>query len=913
MSVPPSPRPAPLHSSKFKPPGVAGPLVPRARLHEWLTAAEHARLVLVRAPAGFGKTTLMLQWMHHLQAAETATAWLGLSEADNDTGRFLTYLAGALRQIDPSLDPGPTGDAFGNEASTASLLNLLEWVASRDVPFALFLDEFEIIRNPAVHDIVRQTLHHLPEGSLVLIATRELPQIGVGRLRALRQLVDIGLEDLRFSPDETARFLRHADRLVLDDEDLYRLQRCTEGWVAGLQLAALALTGREDGKAFIRSLTGSHAHIADYLAEDVLARQPEEVRDFLLKTSILERLCGPLCDAVTDRTDGYEMLAHLERANLFLVPLDDERRWYRYHNLFAQFLRSRLDRGVRELVAALHRSAAAWLSAQGVSVGAAAHLLAAGDTDEAARLMAGCARDLVKLGRVRTVSEWVEALPAEALNRHPDLRLAYCWALCARRCYAEAIANLDALPGPGQQESLDPAAHDELLALRPTILLFEGRIEECHQAAVANLPNVSSFGTFGYGVLQNVLAFCLTTSGQFDEAESLLHHALRSHVKAGTMFATVYAKCFQGWGQMVQGRLGSALEHYRLALARAREASPGYSVPGALAATFLADALYERDELDEAERLLSEHFAFIPEGSTLDIVLLAYLTLTRIRFARGQEAEALHLLEEAEAMGRDRGAARVAATVRLERVRLALQKGDLAAAEATFRTTDDRPVWQTLKGRCLPANDPESPQVSRLRLQVRRGEAHTALAGLRSELSRAKASGRHRQALKLRVLTAQALDASGEKRAALRALGEAVQLSAPEGFVRTFVDEGPGVAQLLGELGHAGCAAASHDGYPSPSYIRQLLARFGSGASATSPEDDAGQGGLESAPTEDLTDREISILQMLARGLSNQSLADHLFVSVPTVKFHLHNINRKLGATNRTEAVAKARRLHLIH
>ncbi|MBI5444074.1 MAG: hypothetical protein HY900_23050 [Deltaproteobacteria bacterium] len=875
--------------------------MPRARFDEWVTAASDAKLVLVRAPAGFGKTTLMLQWMRRLREEGVATCWLSLSEADNDVGRFVSYLSAALRQIDPTLDLGESGFAFGGETATAGLLNLLEWVSTREAPFALFLDELELVQNGAVHEILEQLLRNLPERCLLLVATRQTPRLGIGRLRARGQLVDIGLEDLRFSPEESAKFLDKTGNLDLDEEDLSRLQQCTEGWIAGLQLAALALSGREDGKAFIRSLTGSHADIADYLAEDVLARQPEDVREFLLKTSILERLSGPLCDAVTGRSDGYEMLAELERANLFLVPLDDERHWYRYHNLFAQFLRSRLERGFRDRVVALHRSAAAWLAGAGIPVGAATHLLAAGDADEAASVMASCAFDLLKLGRVRTVSEWAERLPPEALDRHPYLRLAYCWVLCANRRYHEAIANLDALSAPAQLERLEPLSREELLAVRPTVLLFEGRLEECHQAALENLPKTTAFGSFGYGVLRNVLAFCFVTTARFEEADALLRHALLSHEKAGTMYATVYAKCFQGWSQMVQGNLREGMQEYRMALACAREASPGYSVPGAVAATFLAEALYESNQLQAAERLLSDHLALIPEGSTADVVLLAYVTLARIRSVRGDGSEALRLLEEAESAGRERGVARFIATVHLERIRLALQQGDVAEAERLSKSRDDRELWTAQKGRCMPANDPETYAVNRLRLLIRRGGASSALPALSSELARVTELHRARQALKLRILTSEALAASGEKRAALRVLSEAVSLAAPAGWMRLFLDEGPATPTLLHELRKQ----VSEEG--AAGETAEFLDRLLTGLPARGPTPAAEE--EPEGAAEDLTDKEVKILEMLSRGLTNQSLAEHFFVSVATVKFHLRNINLKLGAHNRTEAIAKARKL----
>ncbi len=895
-----------LLTSKLRPPVAGGPLVSRSRFDNWLAAAARAKLVLFRAPAGFGKTSAMLLWREHLRERGIPTAWLTLSEADNDPAHFLVYLTASFQRIDPSLEMGKPGATFG--VSPAELLrNILDWSTRLPQNYAMFLDEFEVVRNPEVHAIIQQILEHLPEGGLLLMSTRETPSLQINRLRARRQLVHIGLEDLRFSAIETERFMRQEGASNLDGEDLFLLHQRTEGWAAGLQLTALALAGRHDGKSVIRSLSGSHADIADYLAEDVLSRQPEEVRDFLLKTSILDRLSGPLCDALTGRSDGYEMLSYLERSNLFVIFLDDEHQWFRYHALFGQFLRGRLERQSREQAPALHRCAADWFSENGRLEEAAAHLLEAGEEGQAAELMAGCWRKTFTKGLVGIVAGWVERLPAEILERHPELTLAYCWTLCARGRYDEGRTALAQLREQAVHARLSGIDRDEVYTLEPTILLFEGRIEECHRAVEENLPKLTRAGTFAHGVSSNVLGFCLTTVARFDEAAAILKRAQRSHSQAGSMYGTVYALCFDGWGLLSQGHLRTALVRYRAAFERAREVSPGYSIPGAVAATYLAGALYEADDLVEAERLLTDHFSLIPEGSTLDIVVLAHLTLARIRFLRSEKEEAARLLELAEAAGQELGMERSAASIRLERGRLALFEGNIKEAERCIRGTDVH-IWESLGGRSMPGNATETWEIGTARLAIHKGDFTRALALLRSHLKVTEAQGRLRRALKVRVLLAVALGASGDRKSALRTLDSAVRWAAPEGFIRTFIDEGVAVVDLLRELRKAEVQAAAAEDDSCLLFLDHLLEAAGCEVDAAAAEEDTDA----PEPAEELSGRESEMLQLLAKGLSNQGIADRLFVSVATVKFHLRNINMKLGAANRTEAVSKARRLGLL-
>lgn len=904
-------KPQSLLQSKLRPPIGGMSLISRSRFAERFRAASRARLVVIQASAGYGKTTLMLQWMADLQEQGKASAWLTLDEADNDIGRFLSYLVAAFRKADPTMDLGSLvqSDFRGESPATGFLMNLLERLESSQVPVTIFLDDFETIKNAEVNQILRQVLDHLHAESRLVIGTRESPRIGLARMRIWGQLVEIGTEELRFAVDETERFLREGHGLSLDEEDVTQLHKCADGWAAGLQLAALSLSGRRDRKEFIRSFSGSSTEIADYLAEDVLSRQPENVRTFLLQTSILNCLSGPLCDALTGRSDGYEMLSFLEQANLFLAPLDNERCWYRYHNLFEQFLRSRLRLAYPRMVADLHRAASGWFSGQGRYVEAAEHALAAGDTATAADHIEKCASSLVEMGQFRTVADWVERLPPETLDLRPSIRVAYAWTLTFQCCYDRANAIIDQISCSKEDESLDPFTRNEVYALRAVNLALADRLEESHRAARESLEKTALPGTFANANSKVILGFSLMALGKFDEAHEVFRLSRESHTKAGSILGIVYCHCFEGMTLLTQGRLQAALFQYRTAYSKAQEVIPGYSRAAAVASVFLAEALYELNELAEAERLLAGNLEIFRDYVNLDTVVSGYITLGRILFHRGKYVEALRLLEEAERVGSTRNWPRMGATVRLERARLALQCGNSESAERLYRLPEDRKIWKAVENRIMPSSDVDTPEIHALRLLIRRGQAARALEGLRSERSRAEGLGRHRRALKVRILQADAMNSCGDRKAALRVLREAALFASPEGYVRTFADEGPTVAQLIRDLRETGPMDEGRLLKKTQiDYLGRILLAAGETVRKSAGADPEGAG----EALDEITPREIEIIGLLASGLSNHDLAEKLFVSENTVKFHLRNINSKLGAKNRTEAVAKARCFRLI-
>jgi LuxR family maltose regulon positive regulatory protein len=482
-----------------------------------------------------------------------------------------------------------------------------------------------------------------------------------------------------------------------------------------------------------------------------------------------------------------------------------------------------------------------------------------------------------------------------------------CWALAFRHRYAEASALFERINRNLDPRAVDPATLDDLRALEPLLVSMTDRVGDCLHVAQVNLEKCSDRESFARGVLQLICACHLLEVGDYSGAQRFLRACQRDNTRTGSALSAVYGECFSGALHLMQGRLAEALGHYRSAYAQVKGVLPGYSVIGAVAAIFLAEALYERDELDEAGRLLQECRDLFSECMPPDVMMIGYVTLARIRMARGDLSGAAALHAEAERIGGQRGLPRVAATIHLEQVRMSLRRGDLTAAEAAADRPEDRAVWKELEGWARLANDVETPEVSALRLMTRRGEAAKTLPRLRSELDRAEVSLRSRRALKIRVLLAEALSATGDKRGALRALREALQHGSREGFVRAFADEGGAVLSLVRDLrGACDGEEGGGDGYAA--YLDRILAADGDVASPSPAVEAKGV----AWPFEALTSREVEIIRMASAGYSNHALAERLFVSVPTVKYHLRNINVKLHSANRTEAIAKARRFGLI-
>ena len=891
--------------AKLRPPILPAPVL-RTRLDEWCERGLETKLTVIHAPAGWGKTTLMLQLLQRFAANGRAVGWLTVDQADNDVGRFLECLAEVIRSIrDSSEDPkvAAVSPAMENDLTPATVLDSF---IDRATPFAVFIDDFELIHNQEVLATVHRLLDQMMPEQLLVLGTRSVPNLGVSRLRVQGQLLEVGAEDLRFGWEETLQFVRRDKTLNLDDAQMASLQKYTEGWAAALQLSMLLLKHSQNKDDVLRSISGNLPHLADYLWEETVSRQDADTQQFLLRTSILDRFSASLCDSVSGFRNSGDILLQLERSNLFLARLDEGRQWYRYHRLFAEFLRGRLERDVPEVVPTLHALAADWFESRELLIDATQHRLASGDMERAADNMERCVMELMPLGQPRTVANWVTQLPADVLERHPKLRIALCWAYALLH-RLEALSVFDQITRElTSSDAVDEELMDHIRALEPVVLALTDRFDESMQLAERNRSSLVSRSSFSWDVLTILLATRFMESGRFREARSLLEAGLQNQRETGNLLSATHSACLLGTLELTQGRLRKATELFRWAEAMGPH-DPESGQAGATAAIYLAGALFEMDELNEAELLLMKFQDHFCDLLPADITLLGYTTLARIHSVRGEVQLASELLDQAEAAGRQRNMPRILATVHLFRIRLALSRGDLEGAQELRSRFDDHAAWQALEGWSMQSLGPETPESNELRLMVRRGQVSKAIPRLRSELARSESSQRLWSALNMRIMLAEALDKAGDAKSALRLMREALLFGAEEGGVRIFRDEELFIGDLVARAAAPGPAASGREGAIPADYAAKLVGNGNASGLG------AGQSRAEPELPEALTPREQEILVMVAAGLPNSVLADRLFLSPHTVKFHLRNINSKLAAHNRTEAVAKARRLGLLN
>ena len=902
-----------LHVPRTRPGFVARP-----RLADRLAGAQGGELTLVCAPAGFGKTTLLAEWA---RGGQRPVAWLSLDEADNDPARFWRHAAAALDRVHPGvaeqvaalLGPPPPASF---EGLVAALVNQLAEVTEEA---ALVVDDYHLIQAPAVHASLGFLLEHLPPSLGMVLASRSDPPLPLARLRGRGQLTEVRAADLRFTPKEAAELLATAVGPVLPDSAVAALGTRTEGWAAGLQLAALSLRGHTDVTAFVEGFSGSHRYVLDYLAEEVLDRQPEPLRAFLLETSVLARLCGPLGDAVTGRTDSQELLEQVERANLFLVPLDDERRWWRYHHLFADLLRARLARERPDRVAELHQAAAVWCDEHGLVDEAVQHTLAAGDAVGAARLIEQHFDALQRRGEDATLRRWLQALPAELVRSRPRLCLAQAvaavtdvrleaaesWLADAEQARTDHGEEAYA-PSVGRAVSLLANVPAAIALVRAVIARMHGdaeRTNACSQQALAELDEQE-------WMLRSLAEYYLAVArwlyGQVVEAEQAFAGLAAEQQAAGARYI---AQLYHDLGQVqrARGRLGAALGTYRQLLEVA--AAPGQpALPAAgIAHQGMAEVLYERGELDAALDHATQGVALCRQlGWTLALAK-GLAILAWIRHARGDRAGALEAIREAEQV--ERPAANMAGLLNplpAVRARLALANSETADATRWLQERrlgiDDQPTYPCER---------EYLVLARLLLAEHNPDAALGLLGRLDAL--AVAQQRFGSVIEVRALRALAHAAAGDEPAALAALAEALALGAPQGYLRVFVDEGPPMAALSHKL----LAGRRHKQVAATGTAkrRQQLARLMEAfEQAGLPIVPPARRGAVMVPglVEPLSARELEVLELLATGKPNKAIAEELVVTLETVKKHLTHIFDKLGAGNRTQAVAQARELELL-
>lgn len=905
-------------AAKLNPPRAARVQVRRTGIAARAAEAMRARLVLVRGPAGFGKTTAMRQLREHFEAAGLATAWLTLDAADNDLARFLQGLGRALQLAE---GPSPASD---------DPFVTLEVLAREQVPFALFLDDFELLHDAAVLGLIRQLAEQLPQGGRLVIGSRALPVLGLGRLRARGQLLEIDPAVLRFSESEAQEFFKLRG-LPLPREALVQLLQKTEGWIGALWLASLALERHGPHSDFVQRFSGSERAVADYLAEDVLAQQGEEVRAFLLRTSILRTLDAQVCQALMPRTDCTAMLAQLEAANLFLSPLSplsDNAHSYRYHSLFADFLRAQLQRERPDEFARLHLAASAWYEAAGRPVPAIEHALQGGDPPHAVQLLSLHAQTLLEQGRMRLLARWFDALPRTLLADQPLLQAVAVYAHCFTSGAWQAQQQLD--ESSACLASPDAPVQAHVNALQPLLLAMMDRVEEALPVGRAALARLPSCRPFADSTLANAMAYVVSVMGEPGEAQRLLDAARRT--QGASLFSRMYTEAMAGVIDLAEGRRRQAAARFRVALAATpRAASYNPTHGNAWAGVLHAGMLYESNELDAADHLLNVYLPLARDVGLPDHVIASYRMRTRIAFLRGDIDAAFGLMTELEYLGQQRQLPRVSASAKLELARIFTLQGNRQAAADALARADDPAVWPRVQRLRFAAHEVDDLAIARLRWTLRFGSIEAVRAMLSAELpalrAQAQSRGRRHRELKLQVLTAMAQARAEQEDEAQQTLAGVMHEAAREGFARLLLDEGPLLVALLRRLHARLIRDEAVDPLVLDHTAQLVAAGAGTDDMAMSPSAplDPRTPRAQALPSkasaavqvstalglpagmEPLTRKEIRVLELLAAGYSNAAMAEKLFVSDSTVRTHLRNINAKLGARSRTQAVALAR------
>lgn len=891
--------------------------VPRPHLLERLDEGRSmgCRLTLVSAPAGAGKTTLISRWIHKY---DLNAAWVSLDAHDNDPQRFWLYVVTALQTMDANLgaallrmlqspQPPPL-----KRTITALINDLVEVLPKEQDPHLLVLDDYHAIKVPGIHDSLDFLLRHLPPRLQLVIITREDPPIALSRLRSRGRLTEIRAGDLRFTPEEAAQLFESVMGLDLPDEDVKALSERTEGWVVGLQMVALSLQRETPSsqRAFIRTFAGNDRLVADYLTDEVLDHQRPEMRTFLLQTSILERLCGALCDAVTGRNDGQRRLLDLERANLFLVSLDRKRIWYRYHHLFADLLRHRLQRQRgSETVRVLHQKASGWFAGEGLWEDAVRHAMQAADDERAADLVAKAAPPALMRGEFVLVKHWLEALPRTLVRIRPILCIAEAW--CSLPYSVERaqlwVGRAESHIHEGVDQKVRTIIQAHVAALRVTIAHTTNAsrstvIELCQDA----LEKIPESNTELRAVVVYWMGAAYLTLGDNVSADRAFERVMQIERDSRSHTMSLVMKGIDTWRTFMEGRLHKAAvacqQMLTAVVGPAEEV--GQDLPMACYLYIvLGKIYYQWNEFDQSVGLLRRGIE-LGEMTPLEspILVEGYTALARLRAIQGKFDQALGLIDKAEQTG-ELWLEHVDVTS-VWRVRIWLRQAQTGAcAYALDRAIAWADAYSEQKA---DAYMPELQTLAHVRIAQSRVygplDLRPILSTLDEQLALAQDSGRTAWQIEVWMLKALALQAQDRDDAARKQLERALALAKPERFMRAIIDYGPFVGELLRQVPRQSAVRE---------YARELLSVL---VGEESDDQLARRASLDTSKplVEPLTPRELEVLAVIATGASNAEIAQDLYISVNTVKTHITNIFAKLDVTRRIEAVTRGRELGLI-
>ncbi|MFN2186013.1 MAG: LuxR C-terminal-related transcriptional regulator, partial [Anaerolineae bacterium] len=918
-----------LLQTKLYIPPIRRELVSRPRLIDRLNAGLNGSLTLVSAPAGFGKTTLVSEWVHKVGAhgdAPPHMAWLSLDEGDNDPARFLAYLIAALRTIEATIGRGVLSALQSPQPPPAEsvLISLINEVAALPDSVILIFDDQHTIESSPVDNALTFLLDHLPPNMHLVIASREDPHLPLARLRARGQLTELRASDLRFTTSEAAEFLNHVMGLDLSAEDIAVLERRTEGWIAGLQLAAISMQGRQDVTGFIQSFAGSHHFVLDYLLEEVLEQQAQSVQSFLLQTAILDRLTGSLCDAVRFGTaetpsssggtafTGQAILEMLEQTNLFIVSLDDERRWYRYHHLFADLLRQRLRQTQPEQIPTLQIRASEWYEQNGIVDEAIEHALRAEDFERAANLLEAHVDALWQRGEHTKLWRWQAGLPLEMVFSKPRLCIPYAFYLfnggqldAAEQSLQAAEQALDLSTDHTTEGSLierdlsdgtdEMKLQGRVATIRAFIASYRGDVPGIIQYARKALDYLPEQDLTWRGIAAIVLGDAHTITGALATAYQIRLEALEISKAVGDIYLIMIANLKVAVTLRMQGQLGRVIEICQQQMELAHESGMSQIVVVGWLLAIWGEALAELNDLDRALDKAKKGVELTEGGGEVAMLSWSYLCLTRVLYSRGDMTGTEEIVRKMETTARESDLPpSIINLMAAWQARTWLAQDELDAASQWVGERELNPDGE-------PTYLREMEYIVLARILIAQERLDEATRLLQQLLEAAEGGARTSRAIEILMLQALAFRAGGDTARAMTALQRSLTLAEPRGFLRIYVDEGPPMARLLYEALSLGIA---------PEYSNRLLAAF----PVAEPEQ-AGPSTVAAANVEliePLSERELEVLGLIAEGLTNPEIASRLFVSLNTVKAHARNIYGKLGVHNRTQAVTRARALGIL-
>jgi len=903
--------------TKLYPPAARSGLIPRKRLGDLLVQGDLPRLVLVTAAAGYGKTTLLAQWFDSLRHADYRCAWLSVDRSDSEPEEFLRYLISTLRNEIANLGEESlrTLESRSQINPNEIVVNLINEIANAGREIAVFFDDFHHIESRVVTDIIGMFITHGPANLHFLLASRSIPDLPIASLRAHAEVVNISAEDLRFNAEEAARFLRDTRGLDLSNKQVDDLIEHTEGWVAGLQLASLSLGHARRRDEFIDSFSGEARDVAEYLALDVLNRLPPDLQEFLLCTSVLERMSSQSCHCLVNRSDCQDVLDYLEDSNTFLLPLDEKRTWYRYHHLFREFLLSQLKRRKPAIVQDLYHRASLWFAAHGYDNEAVTYALESGDFDHAAKLVEQHATRLLKRGQMPRLYHWLKKLPDAVTERRPQLPMLRCWALFHMNRPEEAAQALHQaedviknrkgeIIAQGQKEL--KALQEEMKVLHAGVACVHDDVEVLERLASQPLAE-GLIQPFHIGAMYNMLGYSRLVKGEFRLARDALALSRRYHEQAGSSFGLAYCGIFSGMLNRIQGNLHGAVADFRqsedISILDSGERSAGAAVARLLQGV----VLYEWNRIEEAEKLIVNNIGLVEECAIPESLVLGSITLARIRMAQGCRDEAERCYAKIRAICERRNFRRLLLLVENDFVRTLINQGDLGLAERVAGRLDIglQGVQTHLADRWEPAACLEV--LIRARILLARRQPENALQVLRRLRNLAIKAGRIRLSIEILTLMALAEFERGAEAPAWKNVLAVLNLSPSSGFLRIFLDEGERVQSMLKWVAESAekevPATAAHR-------LQSILESFAESGLDTTKRNDPADGHL--GLVEQLSARELEVLGLIVSGRSNVQIGERLQIAESTVKWHAKNIFGKLGVKNRTAAALAAQQLKLL-